>query len=141
MSFHYTFLFNRKKFNRWFEEEIIWTLHFLFIHRPYSLYRRTLNVTYYRIKLGFNPADTYSLDYSIAQYILPRLKHLKKGKRGHPSNMTDRQWDRELSKMIAAFNIIVNGSYYGLGGRRQPEQKIIDAGLDSFRKHYHSLWD
>jgi hypothetical protein len=141
VNFHYTLFFDHKRFNRWFEEEIIWSLHYFWIYRPKSFYRELINSTYYRLKLGFNPKDIWSLDYSIANYILPRLKYLKKTSRGHPSNLTERQWKRELDKMIAAFTIIVDGAYYDFGSNRHMDQKIIDDGLDSFRKHYHNLWD
>jgi hypothetical protein len=141
VAFYYFFDLNKKKLIRVYDD-FVWDFYYR-AREVRSLYHRFFNATYYHIKLGFNPKDVWSLDHSIALYILPRLKHLKKVVHGHPDGLTFRQWKRELDKMIAAFSIITDETkYYHIGSRRHhPHQKTIDAGLDAFRKHYHHLWD
>jgi len=104
-----------------------------------GFYRDCLNATVHKWRLGFNPADTWNLDFSIAEYILPRLKHFKKNHHGHPTSMTDRQWERELDKMISSFEMILKNEKYMRHDMRQ--QKVIDDGLVSFAKHFQRLWD
>jgi hypothetical protein len=104
--------------------------------------RHSLNCTIKKYRLGFNPEDIWNLDISIARYILPRLKYLKRIKLSHPSRLSEKQWDREISKMIRAFELIANDTYfdYGDGKDVKRRSKIINDGLASFIKHYHSLW-
>jgi hypothetical protein len=56
--------------------------------------------------------------------------------------LSEKQWDREISKMIRAFELIANDTYfdYGDGKDVKRRSKIINDGLASFIKHYHSLW-
>ena len=80
--------------------------------------------------------DTWSLDYYIAKFILPRLKLFKKVERGYPCDLKlIDEWHDILDKMIAAFEILATDEW-----NTQDEQKIVDEGLDLFRKYYQDLW-
>lgn len=104
-------------------------------------YRTAMNATVRRIKLGFNPEDLYSFDITMAHYILPRLKYFKTIINGHPSQLTHRQWVREINKMIAAFELISAADYHFCSQAASLKRdKIINDGLDSFRKYYLHLW-
>lgn len=104
-------------------------------------------------KEGFCDYEFYSLDYSMALYIYPRLcifkeKYAKYGtpcefcydEEGNYINGDDtgnRLWNETLDKMILAFRYII----------KEPDDmdfrevgKIIQEGLDLFAKHYCSLW-
>ena len=80
--------------------------------------------------------DTWSLDYYIAKFVLPRLKLFKKVERGYPCDLKSiDEWHDILDKMIAAFEILATDEW-----NTQDEQKIVDEGLDLFRKYYQDLW-
>jgi len=62
---------------------------------------------YYLLKYGFDIRDTWSLDYSMCKWLLPRLKMFKKENIGFPvckdlnkHNMTWEMWNYYLSLMI-----------------------------------------
>lgn len=56
-----------------------------------------------------------------------------------------RGWDKELDKMIAGF--IASKKLRDLDynwrdkAEEQAVKKVFDEGMQSFVKHYHSLWD
>lgn len=80
--------------------------------------------------------DTWNLDYYIAKFILPRLKLFKKVVMGFPCDLKSiNEWYDILDKMIAAFMILSTDEI-----NTQDEQKIVNEGLDLFRKYYQDLW-
>lgn len=80
--------------------------------------------------------DTWNLDYYIAKFILPRLKLFKKVGMGFPCDLKSiNEWYDILDKMIAAFMILSTDEI-----NTQDEQKIVNEGLDLFRKYYQDLW-
>lgn len=119
-------------------------------------FRDILNATVYRVKYGFNPNETWNLDYTLAEYLVPRLMYLKKSKQGIPYNVTydiekkfkkikdkdklfqlaEAEWNDRLDAMIAAFNIIKNNG----SDLTSDDQDAINKGLDLFRKHFQDLW-
>lgn len=100
-------------------------------------------------KRGFDNTELWSLDFSIAKFILPRLKEFRKVCNGAPYGgedckfettednfMTVQGWKDCLQKMIDAFQLIVD--YDAWGDDRK--QEIVEEGLDVFRKYFHNLW-
>ena len=80
--------------------------------------------------------DTWSLDYYIAKFTLPRLKLFKKVTMGYPCDLKSiNEWYNILDKMIASFEILATDEW-----NTQDEQKIVNEGLDLFRKYYQDLW-
>jgi hypothetical protein len=85
-------------------------------------------------------SEMWSLDYTIACFILPRLKKLKETKNGYPSELESPEaWAAIMQKMIDAFEAIVNDDRYPAGCIKQKE--IIESGLKLFAEHFQSLWD
>ena len=57
-----------------------------------------------------NPKECWDLDYTIAQFVLPRLKKFKEDNEGYPIDgdmNTFEKWQEALDKMILAFEYIV----------------------------------
>ena len=80
--------------------------------------------------------DTWNLDYYIAKFTLPRLKLFKKVTMGYPCDLKSiNEWYNILDKMIASFEILATDEW-----DTQDEQKIVNEGLDLFRKYYQDLW-
>ena len=80
--------------------------------------------------------DTWNLDYYISKFVLPRLKLFKKVTMGFPCDLKSiDEWYDILDKMIAAFEILATDEL-----NTQDEQKIVNEGLDLFRKYYQDLW-
>ena len=80
--------------------------------------------------------DTWNLDCYISKFILPRLKLFKKVTMGFPCDLKSiDEWYDILDKMIAAFEILLTNEI-----NTQEEQKVVNEGLDLFRKYYQDLW-
>ncbi len=109
-----------------------------------------------------DPWDTWSMDHTLAQIILPMLKQLKATKHGVPADFVrgkdgkeipfkraERMWDNTLDRMIWSFEQIVdeeNDEQFHTGGKYNAKAHIkhqakIQEGLDLFGKHFRSLWD
>lgn len=99
---------------------------------------------------GFCKYEFFSLDYSMALYIYPRLckfrdEYAKFGtpgcfcynKKGEPVENGNEKWIKVLNKMILSFKYII----------KEPEDidykekdRIIKKGLFLFAKYYNCLW-
>ena len=54
-------------------------------------------------RVEIEPHDTWSMDHTLAMIIHPMLVQLKATTHGHPSNLTEQEWDQILDEMIWAF--------------------------------------
>ena len=52
-------------------------------------------------------SELWDLDYTFADFILPRLKAFKKNTISVPASLTEDEWDDILDKMIIAFEYII----------------------------------
>ena len=83
--------------------------------------------------------DTWSLDWAIAKFTLPRLIRYKEVTNGYPAKFeSEKEWYEILDKMIAAFTLIAKDGSWALWNEEQ--RKIINEGLDLFREYYFDLW-
>ena len=85
---------------------------------------------------GWSDEDTWSLDWTIAKFILPRLKRFAKLQNGFPGSTTSKEWNEILEQMIEAFEL------YSKGGWELDKEDIQKAqkGLELFAKWYGDLW-
>ncbi len=91
-----------------------------------------------RMENGFDDSETYSLDYVISQFVLPRLKRFRELTNGFPSELSSMtEWKIILDKMIAAFELDVKRFDCTF---TDMEQKVLNEGFELFFKYYHSLW-
>lgn len=82
--------------------------------------------------------DTFNLDVTIADFVLPRLEMFKKVVDCYPCDLnTIEEWYDILDKMIASFRIISESPPYKTFNEHK---EVIDEGLDLFREYYHDLW-
>lgn len=110
-----------------------------------------------------DPWDTWSLDHSLAQIILPALKQLRATKHGVPGEFVhtkdgskeipfaraERKWNAVLDHMIWSFEQIVledREEQFHLTGEFDVHAytayyKRVDDGLQLFGKYYRNLWD
>ena len=88
----------------------------------------------------FDDSELWSLDYTMACFILPRLKKLKENKNGYPSELDSAEaWAAIMQKMIDAFEAIVNDERYPAGCIKQKD--TIESGLKLFAEYFQNLWD
>lgn len=66
-----------------------------------------------RIERGFDDTELWSLDRTIAKYVLPRLIEFKKVTNGYPPDFENfEEWIDIIDKMIYSFDHIVNREKY-----------------------------
>ena len=99
---------------------------------------------------GFCEYEFFSLDYSMALYIYPRLckfrdEYAKFGtpgcfcynKNGEPIKDGNKKWLKTLDKMILAFKCIILDP---ADVEHEKKSKIVNRGLTLFAQYYNCLW-
>ena len=114
-------------------------------------------------RVEIEPHDTWSMDCTLAMIIHPMLVQLKATQHGHPSNLTEQEWDQILDEMIWAFEQKCRDhwedDYYGDYDEDQKNgpmvgsfkwidhegmnthQERMSNGFRLFGKYYENLWD
>ena len=98
-----------------------------------------------RLERGFDDSELWLLGNTITSFILPRLKRFKEINYCHPSNLSGKEWNNILEKMITAFEYLenedlgVDDTKSGID-RWAVREKVINEGLELFIKHHNSLW-
>ena len=90
-------------------------------------------------KNDFPIEEVWNTDNTIAQLIVPRLQAFKAlDKHGGPPDFSEmREWNNAIQKMIDAFELMK----YVSGVNTKEEERIVEEGLDLFRKYFRHLWD
>ena len=93
-----------------------------------------------RLEQGFDESETWSLDSTIAKFILPRLKYFYNDGDifSYPGNLTSKEWSAIVSKMVKAFDLIV---HVDVANRTEEDVKAVEEGLDLFREYFFDLWN
>ena len=142
------------------EKQPLWKKIYYKFYRAYSAVKDTIFNTYwwkriwYRIRHGFDPADTWSLDNVLARWMVPRLKYLQENKHGYPTRMykdnigqnaTDEEseqavarWDYILGEIIWTFEFYIDDDAEYCSDEEWERWK---AGMLLFTEYYQSLWD
>jgi len=93
-----------------------------------------------RKKYGFDERETWSLFGTISRFVLPRLIAFREWKSANSTNLSDEEWDAELSAMIRAFELRAmddSGAGAMSGGTTGQE---IERGLQLFADRFRYLW-
>lgn len=102
--------------------------------------RRALKLFWQKKTRGWSDEDTWSLDFTIAKFVYPRLKRFKELHCCHPIQLTEQEWNLILDKMIAAFEILSDDFKCNMYGSNPEEVEIVNDGLEMFAKWYSDLW-
>ena len=108
------------------------------IHRlRYRPWKRDLKFFWQRRTRGWDDGETFSLDYSLAKLIAPRLRRFREITIGIPNGKSERKWKEELDKMIASFEFAGSEAVWDAS----PEEfKKHQEGFRLFTKNYFRLW-
>lgn len=99
-----------------------------------------------KVKIRIDPWDTWDMDRTLAQLIVPMLKQLAETTHGYPNDVDGHSaWIGKLGEMIWAFESLLRDDYYethnnSWEGRRDHCQRV-QRGIDSFAKYFLDLWD
>ena len=99
-------------------------------------------------RVEIEPHDTWSMDCTLAMIIHPMLVQLKATQHGHPSNLTEQEWDEILDEMIWAFEQKCRDDWmedydynkWDSEGVKAHQERMTN-GFRLFGTHYENLWD
>lgn len=122
---------------------------------------REIKWAYQRVSRGWDDRAVWGVDWWLNHILPDILFQLKTHKQGTPmkfyeglehdenycyseesDNIAQERWNKELDKMIAAFQIAkqIDDCVYTLEQEKELE-KIVEEGMLSFVKNYRGLWD
>jgi len=80
-------------------------------------------------------SDTWNLDVTMAEFILPRIVRYRKICDGHPSYMSQEEWWSILDKIIKAMRLIIDNFEHGNCNKND-----IKEGCCLLGNHFTELW-
>lgn len=89
---------------------------------------------------GWDDRDLWSLDITIAKFIVPRLKFYHTNYCGWPAGLSKKEWKEITGKMLYAFELIADEEHLPGSEDFEKYNKIMQDGLDLFRQYYFNLW-
>lgn len=109
--------------------------------RRYKWYRQ-------RKKWGFDDRETWSLDFTIAKFVLPRLKRFRELTYGCPCGLCPgeynsdvktgmKKWHKILDDMIYAMEIMADEERWW---KPETDRKKVQRGCELFGKWFGNLW-
>ena len=112
-----------------------------------NLYKRKWT----KLRHGYDPADSWGIDYSMAKWAVPRLKHLRNNLHGCPADFVSQArpteeeiekamdtWEGILDKIIWAFEFYIDENSDYAGTKEWDRWKD---GMNLFVEYYRNLWD
>lgn len=96
-----------------------------------------------RLRLGFWPDEVWSLDQTVARFILPRLRYLREIEHGYPDDGepdAEVRWHATLDEIEWALDFIADDERF-YGPSTVEAQERMAEGLRLLGKHFTSLWD
>lgn len=89
-----------------------------------------------RMERGFDDSETWSLDYTVASFIIPRLERYQE--LANERLARDKQLIREVDMLLEAMKLIVKDQGSHLWNEK--EKEIVTLGLALFPKVFTTLW-
>lgn len=86
---------------------------------------------------GYDDTESWNLDHTIMQFILPRLKTFRQNTLSFPGEMTHGKWMKILDRMIL-------GVEYYIDEELEKDEKYyrtVNIGLGFLVKYFSHLWD
>lgn len=100
--------------------------------------KREIKWFWQRITRGFDDRETWNLEITIAEFVLPRLKVFKKHNNGYPHTLTETEWESVLDDMIYAMEFHSGKFNFNLPDSQNYER--VTNGTESMGKYFGDLW-
>lgn len=92
----------------------------------------------FRAKKGFWPDALWSLDYTVAKFVLPRIKEFKYYTASHPPNLTQSQWFGIIESIEKAMTLHVKDMEGDI--LTQEQYAAVKHGTNLFGEYFLHLW-
>ena len=113
-------------------------IRFYRIRRRLYFIKRWIKHFYQRRTRGWDDSDTWSLDHTIAKFVLPRLKLFRKIDFGYPAGLTSEEWNWILDEMIWAMEFNASGEKWE--SLNEDDYNRAQRGYELFGKYFLDLW-
>lgn len=100
---------------------------------------RSIKLFFQKWSRGWSDEDTWSLDYTIAKFTLPRLKRFKTLNNGYPGGLSEKTWNWILEDIIYSFDTVVHKWDEGFNDE-DVDWERVDLGFRLFGKYFRDLW-
>jgi len=136
---------------KWYEEvcSFFWRLWSNYLS-PRSLYFHTKHLYQY-ITRGYSDKQVWSLDTTIAEFVLPRLRTLKMLTHGYPEGFDSmEEWSKAIDKMIWSFEFALkdygsedfdHNDYENWKKKNDKRTERYKEGMRLFAEYFWNLWD
>jgi len=101
---------------------------------------RKIRFFWQRRTRGWDDSDTWSLDMTLCQWLLPRLKRFKELNNGTPCDLTEQEWDNILDKMIKAVDMTAHQFERDYMEWSKKDFEEVREGLELLGKWMQNLW-
>lgn len=93
-----------------------------------------------RMDNGFDDSETWSLDYTIARFVYPRLKRFREVTIGIPAGLSEEEWYDILDTMLDGFRLAATDDNTETREEGKERTATIQKALDLFAKYFFDLW-
>lgn len=100
-------------------------------------WKRSIKFWWQRRTRGWDDSETWSLDASLAKLIIPRLKRFREVTIAYPHELTFKEWQSILDKMIDSFEWFASDARFDY---KPGEYEKAQEGVELFAKYYGGLW-
>jgi hypothetical protein len=88
---------------------------------------------------GWDDSETWSLDSTIAKFVLPRIQRFRQLPKGHPGDISEEEWDNILGEIEWVMS--VHASEDGTWNLKlKKDWKRYRRGMRLFGEYFGSLW-
>lgn len=102
------------------------------------MFKRSIRFLYQRLTRGWDDTETWNLDARLSEHIVPRLKRFKEINPCYPPDITSREWDQIIDKMIFSFEWTATEVI----DRAEDGETMakVHEGVELFGKYFLHLW-
>lgn len=102
---------------------------------------RAVRMVHDRIRYGYDESDLWSLDDTIAKFVLPRLKDFRANAGSYPDSLDSaKEWEDILDKMIYSFEYHASDRKYSFDPKDIEDRVKAKEGLKLFAEYFGHLW-
>ena len=96
-------------------------------------------------KRGFSPSECWTLDYSAACFLLPRLEHFLDNHGGHPVCLEEDEWRSVLLSIGYSLQCVADDVSFSEesdldGGLLAFHEAVVQEGFNLLGEYFQGLW-
>jgi len=106
----------------------------MFTSRPYVYFCQ-------RLFRGWDDSDTWALNYTVAKFVVPRIRRFREIGSSYPCNITVEKWDEILADIQFAMEFVADDGKYNCCSEDDLDMIRYRKGMKLFFEYWDTLWD